>query len=57
MEPAWVAVDIVYEKSFGALRLPRLYTPLSEGAKKIKGMFWPNDQGTNVKRIETVIVK
>ena len=30
----------------------RLYTP--KELRKIKGMFWPNDHGTNVKGIETV---
>ena len=32
-----------------------VYSPCSR--EGIKGCYWPNDQGTNVKRIETVIVK
>ena len=36
--------------------LPGLYTP--KGAEKhLKGCYWPYDQGTNVKRFDTVIVK
>ena len=35
-----VEIDIVYEKTFGALRLPRLYTP--QGAEKgILLAQWP----------------
>ena len=48
-----VEVDTVYAKAFGALRLP--LTP--QGAEnRLKECYWPNDQGSNVKRIETVIV-
>ena len=35
---------------------PGLYTP--QGAEKdYRNDYWPSDQGTNVKRIEDIIVK
>ena len=51
-----VEVDILYKKAFGAIRLPRLYTP--QGAEKDRnGIYWPNERGTNLKCSDTVIVK
>ena len=48
-----VEVDIVYEKAFGALRLPRaVYSPGSW--ERWREYYWPNDQGTTVKSIEMV---
>ena len=50
----WVEVDIVYEKGTSALGSSGLYRDLRNIKK---GCYWPYDQGTNVKRIDTVIVK
>ena len=44
--PTRVEVDIVYEKGHSCL--PRAVH------LKIKGSYWPNDQGTNVNHIEMV---
>ena len=44
-----VEVDIVYKKAILALRQLELYT--------LKRFYCSYDQGTNVKRITTVIVK
>ncbi len=50
--PARVEVDIVFEKAFGKPQQPGLYTPQGE---RLQECYWPNDQGTNVKRIETLL--
>ena len=48
--PARVEVDIVYDKALGETRQPRaVHSP------KVKGMLLANDQGTNVKSIETLL--
>ena len=53
--PVRVEVDIVYEIAFGALQqLLAVYSPGSW--KRLKGCYWPNDEGTFIKRIDIVIV-
>ena len=52
--PARVEVDIVFEKAIGASRqLRAVYSPGS--CERLKEYFWPNDQGTNVKRIDMLL--